>query len=198
MTDISKEPSQTYEFAMRKQVICLVAIGVVIFIIFIMSIIKGSRAPDADAKQALCCEEHDKSNGMMAEASTFMLMVQENPQNINALRGLAATFSQGQDWKKATIFWTQVINLAPDDVNALYHRGMALVQAARFHDAIADFEKILTINPNEYHALYYMGIVTKHSLNENDRARKYFQRALDMKPQEQGFIEAVQNEMATL
>ena len=193
MADIAKGPAQAAEFAMMKPVISVMAIGIII--VFITSFIMiGPGIPDD--KRASGARQNQED--LLAEVPALMAQIGKNPNDIKALSEIAEKFTRAQDWGKAAVFWTRVIDLVPNDINALYHRGMIFIQTHRFDDAIADYEKILTLNPSEHYALFYLGVINKSALKENDKAKEYFQRALDLKPQNQDFMRAVQKEMATL
>ncbi len=188
--------TQTAEFAMRKPIICLMAVGIVI--IFMTSFINGAGIPSGVRASQASGGEGQGQEQMLAEVPALMDKLRKNPKDTEALQELAEAFSRAQDWERATLFWAKVIDLMPNDINALTHRAAALIRSDRYHDAVADYEKILGIDPNEYHALYYLGMVNKYVFKEKDKARAYFQRVLDLKPQEKNFIKSVQEEMAEL
>jgi tetratricopeptide (TPR) repeat protein len=135
---------------------------------------------------------------LFAEVPALMAKLSEHPDDVDVLREIAELFSQAQEWQKAVLFWGKVIELSPDDINALYHRGTALMHMASFHDAIADFERIVSLDPGAYYALFYLGFISKYGLGEKDRAKEYFQRALELEPQDQFLIETLREEIATL
>ena len=192
MADIAKEFAQPAAFAMRKPVIGLMAIGVLI--IFMASFKGGLGIPNEWRPAGVGQIQEDP----LAKVPAFMDKLKKNPDDIRALQEIAEAFSRERDWEKAAHFWGRVVELMPDDIRALYHRGTALMYISSFDEAIADYEKILTLDPGAYYALFYLGLLHKHGLRENDRAREYFQRALELEPQSQSLVNAIQKEMAGL
>ncbi|MDD4701737.1 MAG: tetratricopeptide repeat protein [Desulfovibrio sp.] len=176
----------------QKPTVCLMAFG--IFILFMVAFVGGAGLPAVSQKAGTAASASDS----MAEVGALMAKLKKNPQDVTTLQTLAETFSREQDWERAALFWSKAIDLMPEDVNALNHRAAALARAGNYNEAVLDYEKILRLDPKNYHALYYLGVIHKYGFQNKDRARLYLQQALAMKPQEQEFKKAIEEELAAM
>ena len=186
-----KNPTMTVtDFPLRKPVICLMAAAMVL--IFLTSFLTGGRVPSEGTTGA------PVQSDAMAPVPDLMARLNNDPQDEQTVLELAEIFSRVQDWDKAILFWSKAVTLNSENLGARYHRGTALLHQQRYDEAIKDYEFILQVQPQAYQALYYLGVINKYGFKNNDAAKKYFQQALDLKPEDKEMASDLEKELATL
>ena len=177
--------------SLQKMLVAIVAFG--LMAIFMTLLVNGTGIPDGRQDATRTAANDSQSN-----IAALMARLKDNPTDVEALQEIAESFSRNEEWDKAVQFWSKVMAITPKDANALNHRGMALLQAERYQDAIADFEQIVTLDAGAYHALYYLGMIYKYEIKDAGKAKTYFQRVLDAKPEEKDAIKAIRKEMDSI
>lgn len=180
------------EQPMRKVTIALVGLGVLA--IFLTSFAMGVAVPTPKGNAAANAEDTE----MMSSVSPLMAKLKDNPNDKDALLQLAHLFNRTEDWQKAEPFWSKLVALDPANIGVRYHHGFALAQLNRFPEAVAEYEAILKAAPEEFTAHYYLGMINKHGLKKPGVAKKHFEKALALKPEDKELLAELEKELADL
>jgi len=100
--------------------------------------------------------------------------------NVYVYRGMC--YAEAKNYQGAVKDFTTAINYAPNDnATAYLERGKARYHLFEYQDAIYDINSSMAQNPNNGDAYYYLGLIYT-ALNDNTTARRNFQRAVDLAP----------------
>lgn len=167
-------------------IVCLAAI-------FVFSLLSRVQHPSITVESRSAPSSQEQA--MLAEVSTLMAEVERNPENIEALTELAHIFMLMQAWERSLAFWKRVLALEPENKLALNQAGFTLFQQERYSEARDFFEKLLEVDEHNLRSMFNLGIIYKYYLDDQDRAVGYFQRILDIGPEDPELIERVQREL---
>ncbi|NLW80655.1 MAG: tetratricopeptide repeat protein [Desulfovibrionales bacterium] len=134
--------------------------------------------------------------GDMAGISGLMKKLQENPEDMEAMRSLGMSFMEMRAWDKAMSFWDMILTRAGNDVMALNQKGFCLFELERYAEAAELFEKMLGIESGNHHAHFNLGIIYKYYLSDPDKAAAHFQAVLDASPNDPELMESTRRELA--
>jgi len=134
--------------------------------------------------------------GDMSGISSMMKKLQDNPDDVDAMRSLGMAFMDMQAWEKSLSFWDMVLKKDPNDVMAMNQKGFCLFEMQKFAEAAELFERMLTIEDNNYHAHFNLGIIYKHYLSQPEKAARHFQAVVDSAPDDQELIRHAQQELS--
>lgn len=133
--------------------------------------------------------------GDMAGVSSMMKKLQDNPDDVEAMRALGMTFMDMQAWDKAMSFWDMVLQKNEKDVMALNQKGFCLFELEKYAEAAELFERMLTVEQQNFHAHYNLGVIYKHYLAKPDKAAVHFQAVLDAAPDDPELMESAKREL---
>jgi cytochrome c-type biogenesis protein CcmH/NrfG len=176
---------------MQKSVVFLAIICLAV--IFVSCLWNRVQSPGitVETRSAPSTEEQ----AMMAEVSALMAEVERNPENVGALTELAHVFMLMQAWERSFSFWKRVLALEPDNKLALNQAGFTLFQQERYEEAAGFFEELLKTDPENHRSLFNLGIIHKYYLDDQDRALAYFERIMDLEPEDRQLVDRVQREL---
>ena len=133
--------------------------------------------------------------GNMDGLSAMMKKLQDNPEDVEAMRSLGMSFMEMQAWDKALTFWDMVLERHADDVMALNQKGFCLFEMEQYAEAAGLFERMLGIEKENYHAHYNLGIIYKYYLEQLDKAASHFQAVIDASPDDSALVSNAQREL---
>ena len=139
---------------------------------------------------------HAQEQGPMADINTMMQTLDKNPNDINALRALGNAFMRMKAWDRAITFWDRVLGLEPLDAMALNQKGVSQFQQREYKAASITFENLLEVQPDNVYALFNLGVLYRHFLGEASRGENYLRKILELKPDNNDVLRAVQEELA--
>lgn len=121
--------------------------------------------------------------GKYAQAeSIYMPVVQQSdPDNPEALSGLADLFIHQHKYDDALPWLERLITVTPDDSEAHFKLGQTLVALRRLDDAVLSFQTVLKLDPRHAYSYYQVG-VCKLEQGRLDRAVRYLVTAIRFKP----------------
>lgn len=90
-------------------------------------------------------------------AATFRGRLQQNPQDVNALLGLAHIQLDQQQLDSAESLYRQVLAIEPKNVEAITHLGNVFLARGQADAALRNYEEALKIQPDYIHALWDKG-----------------------------------------
>lgn len=134
--------------------------------------------------------------GNMDGLSAMMKKLQDNPEDVDAMRSLGMSFMEMRAWDKAMSFWDMILTRAGNDVMALNQKGFCLFELERYAEAAELFEKMLGIESGNHHAHFNLGIIYKYYLSDPDKAAAHFQAVLDASPNDPELMESTRRELA--
>jgi tetratricopeptide (TPR) repeat protein len=133
--------------------------------------------------------------GDMDGLSAMMKKLQDNPDDIEAMRSLGMSFMEMQAWDKALSFWDMVLERHADDVMALNQKGFCLFELEQYAEAAALFDRMLAIEKENFHAHYNLGIIYKYYLEQPDKAGAHFQAVIDASPDDPALVSNARREL---
>jgi cytochrome c-type biogenesis protein CcmH/NrfG len=167
-------------------IVCLAAI-------FVFSLLSRVQNPSITVESRSAPSGQEQA--MLAEVSNLMAEVERNPENIEAMTELAHIFMVMQAWERSLAFWKRVLALEPENKLALNQAGFTLFQQERYSEAADYFEKLLELDEENLRSMFNLGIIYKYYLDDQGRAVGYFQKILDIGPEDPQLIERVRREL---
>lgn len=105
-----------------------------------------------------------------------------NPNNYHAMYALALFYQDNGIMQKALDTYYDIINIKPDHADALHNVGyINLVYKESYEDALSLFDKAIEAEPDFYQAYYNRG-VTYELMGEGEKAKKDFEKVLEINP----------------
>ncbi|CAI9731680.1 repeat 6 [Octopus vulgaris] len=90
--------------------------------------------------------------------SDFLCILQFQPNHVNSLLTLGHIYSRYiQNYKKALMYYTDVINLEPTSIRGYFSRAQVYQKIEQYTDALKDFIIVIHIQPNNYRAYLHLG-----------------------------------------
>jgi tetratricopeptide (TPR) repeat protein len=86
----------------------------------------------------------------------------KNPQDVEALLGLAHVHLDAQRLDDAETLYRQVLSLEPRNVEAITHQGTVLLERGQASAALQEYERALAIQPDYVHALWDRAQLLQH------------------------------------
>ena len=87
----------------------------------------------------------------------FQEIIQNGPENGDALNNLGVIYFQDGEFDQATSFFEQSLKIHPDHPDALENLGNCLMAKKVYSKALEYFEKALTLSPDNVHLLNSIG-----------------------------------------
>lgn len=177
----------------RQIVTMTVAAGLVVMVVtsFVYRL-QGQAAPSVP-RAATQSVPDGMSQDQGVEIQKYMEMLQQNPEDTEALAGLGEIFMKSRVWDKAASFWERYVELSPQDEEGLYHLGVALLNLDKYSESVVPLKKLVQLNPQSYHGFYYLGMIHLHYLDDKVRAKEYLQKVLDLNPDHKQVLDAVRD-----
>lgn len=121
--------------------------------------------------------------GRYAQAESIYLPVvrQTDPDNPEALNGLADLFIHQHKYDEALPWLERLVAVSPDDTEAHFKLGQTLTALRRLDDAVLSFQNVLKLDPRHAYSYYQVG-ACKLEQGRLDRAVRYLVTAIRFKP----------------
>lgn len=121
-------------------------------------------------------ELHDNSeNGQMQNMITrLMIKLKENPNDIEALKGLGFIFTEMRAWDKASVFLEKAINLMPNDRDIIVKLATCYLFLEKYNEGANLLEKLIQMEPENYMAKFNLAYLYGFILNNKQRAKDLF------------------------
>jgi cytochrome c-type biogenesis protein CcmH/NrfG len=144
----------------------------------------GGQAPAAGAGMAGQGAGGDPAAAapMMGQVRELQARLDKNPNDVEALQGLAAMFFQINDFKKSAEYLARYVALRPDDSEALLQLANIHFDGKEWTQAQELYSRYLAANPGRSDILSDLG-VTCRELGQFDRAIELFHQAQKLAPE---------------
>lgn len=109
-------------------------------------------------------------NNLYEALAEYQTVLQDEPENLNALLGAANNFKALGFKDEAINMYKQTIEAYPNDVLANYNYGLLMQEAKKFELAKEHYEKVLALDPNFTQTYYVLGLVN-WDMGNKDEAR---------------------------
>lgn len=119
---------------------------------------------------------HAQSNLYEALAE-YQLVLQNEPENLNALLGAANNFRSLGFKTEAVNIYKKATDKYPNDVLANFNYGLLMQEANDLNTAQKQYEKVLEINPNFLQTYYVLGLIYWEQ-NKKDQAKELWNEFL--------------------
>jgi len=115
----------------------------------------------------------------IAEAEKLLA---QDPKNLNAWVQLGNDYFDTGQAQQAVNAYGKALELDPKNPNILTDQGIMYKQLGWYDKALANFEKAQQIDPKHQQSLVNMGVVYAENLNQPEKARKTWERAIEIDP----------------
>jgi tetratricopeptide (TPR) repeat protein len=154
----------------------------------------GGQAPAGAAGMAGPAGGDPAAAPMMAQVRELQARLDKNPNDVEALQGLAAMFFQINDFKKSGEYLARYVALRPDDSEALLQLANIHFDGREWTKAQELYTRYLSKNPPKADVLSDLGI-TYRETEQFDRAIELFHQAQELAPDN---WQALYNEVVVL
>ena len=123
------------------------------------------------------------------------------PDRLNmaiAYKGLASIYSDRSDFSRALEMLARAREVAPDDTEIDGEQGLILTKAGRWDEAATYLQRAVATSPEDANVLSALGIYAQRHNRQLDQAAAYFQRALAVHTDHDGFRASVHNNLGTV
>lgn len=132
----------------------------------------------------LTVHRHDaqsmEQEDMMGMVGQLMQRLEEDPEDITALRSLGRAFMRMEAWSEAQRFWIRLLDLRPENVSARQQLAMCFFRLGEYRAAAQELQQVLRIEPAHGHALFNLGILYAYYLQDITQGKEYFQRIIEL------------------
>lgn len=97
-------------------------------------------------------------NNLYEALAEYQTILQEYPDNLNAMLGAANNFKSLGFKDEAINIYRKAIEFHPNDVLANYNYGLLMQESENLAEAIKHYEKVLEVNPNFLQTYYVLGL----------------------------------------
>ena len=130
-----------------------------------MKLMNDTIAPqDADTETDLAITEalaaaktHQRAGRVRETASIFNKILSFDPDNIEALKGMAEISCITKNPHAALPIYAKILNQAPEDIDSLTNRGVILMQMGDAEASEFSFRKVLKVQPDNIDGLNNLG-----------------------------------------
>ncbi len=129
---------------------------------------------------AIAFQSYQAGNLSQAESICHQIL-QQQPDNIEALHLLSIVAHQLGKLKEAIVYYQQTIALMPEYAQLYYSLGTVLHALGQVAEAIAYYQQALALNPDDVDAHYDLGNAFKEQGNLN-AAIEHYQQAIALNP----------------
>jgi len=136
----------------------------------------------SNAALLTAAREHHEAGRLQPAAKIYEQVLQQEPNNVDALHLLSILASQVGETTTAERLMRQVLKLQPEHAGALSNLGIALQAQGRSDDAIACYEKVIAIRPEHAEAHNNLGNLY-FAQGEPAKAIANYRQALELQPQ---------------
>lgn len=182
----------------QKVVIMTIAIGLAVMAIssFFYRLQGPVTSSSTSASQSVTPASMTKEQS--TEIQKYMTMLQDDPENIEALSGLGELFMAAESWDKSASFWQRYLKHKPEDEEAIYHYAIALLNQEKIQNSVAQFEQLVKLNPESYHGYYYLGMINVYYLKDAAKGKEFLQKVIDLNPDHEEILDRVRSELDKL
>jgi tetratricopeptide (TPR) repeat protein len=137
-------------------------------------------------RKALAHAAELQQSGRWAEAERLTReILRGEPQNVNALRLLAACSCEAGRMREAEKLLRRAASLAPDFIEARLELGRLLKDQHRLEEAITEFENAIELDPDNHQGHYLLASVLAPAARTEDSIAAY-RKVLQLRPQHAG------------
>ncbi|ODS30073.1 MAG: peptidase [Candidatus Scalindua rubra] len=122
-----------------------------------------------------------QTGNLDAAANLYNKILEEQPDNIDAISLLGALNLQTGNLDVACVFLKKALALKPDNAMAHNNLGSALQASGRLDEAIASYKQAITLKPDYDEAYYNLGS-TLQKLGRFEEAIASYKQAITLKP----------------
>jgi serine/threonine-protein kinase len=128
-----------------------------------------------------------RSTGRYPESITaFLNVLSQQPNNAEAVLGLAETYKAARDLKNAEASYVRAISLQPNFWGGYNKLGAFYYVQGRYNDAISQFKKVIQLVPDNERGYNNLGSIYQR-LGRYDDAVQVFQQSIQRTPSGQGY-----------
>ncbi|MGX9366755.1 tetratricopeptide repeat protein [Desulfoplanes sp. PS50] len=172
-------------------------LGIVVFCLVVLAgtmVFYRVTNPFLDVREVRMNPSADQ--GPMADITQLMQQLENNPNDVDALRSLGNAFMHMKAWDRALMFWNRVLAIEPQDTMALNQKGVSLFQKQDYPASAATFATLLEIDADNVYALFNLGILHRHFLDNPAKGEGYLQAILKLESVPEDVLQAVRQELA--
>ena len=133
----------------------------------------------------------------MERVQRLRAYVEENPQDLDAVRQLANMHYDIADWPRAAELYERVLQQRPEDVDVMTDLGACYRNLQRPDDALGLFQRVGELAPDHWQSRYNQVLVLAFDLRDLERARAVLEELRAMQPNNPD-VQRLEGEVARL
>ena len=118
----------------------------------------------------------------MEQVQRLRAYVEENPNDLDALRSLANMNYDISNWQRAAELYERLVAQKQDDVNAMTDLGACYRNLGRFDEALELFQKVQSIQPDHWQARFNEVLVLAFDKGDPASAVDTLAKLKDLQP----------------
>lgn len=149
---------------------------------------------DAAIQKAVAHINSHNDKNEIAKYQEEMQIADKDPTNSENIISLAQRFMKHGEVKAAEIYLQKGIIASPSNPHLLYTYGEALVKDFQFEKAAEQWERALSIEASA-EAHYNLGMLYRYKLNQEDKAKNHFKKAMTVEHKDKHLMEHLKKEL---
>jgi tetratricopeptide (TPR) repeat protein len=118
----------------------------------------------------------------MAQVQELQQRLQENPNDVDAIRTLANLNFDIQNWPRAQELYSQYLQIRPNDPDVMVDLGVTYRELGQFDQALGLFHQVQQQDPSHWQSYYNEVVVLAFDLKRFDEADRALARLRELQP----------------
>lgn len=127
-------------------------------------------------------QQAQRANRASEAAAAYQQAIQADPSFFEAHYNFALLAYEARSYRQALTAWEYALAIRPDSADVRYNFALTLKAASHPQDAANELGKVIAANPREARAHLVLGNLCAESLNDKPRARRHYQKVLELDP----------------
>jgi tetratricopeptide (TPR) repeat protein len=118
----------------------------------------------------------------LQDEAALKTILRNDPKNLNSLIQLGNLYYDNGRFQEAVEYYGRALEIDPRNVSVRTDRGTSYWSLGQADAAIAEFQKSLELDPGHAQTLYNLGVVQLNGKNNQQEARKTWEKLLASNP----------------
>ena len=121
-------------------------------------------------------ENPHKMDNIMTTIQNLEKLLEEEPENYEALLNLGNLYYDASMFERAVIFYQRAYDVKPEDPNLITDLGTCYRQLGKPVEAIKYYDIAIIKDPLHWRSVYNSCVVSLHDLKDSEKAAFYFSK----------------------
>ena len=131
----------------------------------------------------------------MQRVQQLMAALQDNPEHVPTLVGLAGAFLESESPEQAARFARKALDIKGDHPQALMYLATSQYRTHAHEEAARTLRQLLEITPDDPWVRYNLGIVLKYNLEQPEAATEHFRKAREDAASHPDLLDRLEHEL---